>query len=127
METLKSFGISALNDISNNYIEFFNDLELYYSIDKYLFVHAGFNDEIENPFDDKYSMTWVCKSEYRNTSFINKVIIHGHCPIKVKDCTKSIHDNLPVLNLDTGCVYSDKVGYGKLTALELNTMTVYTV
>lgn len=124
-ETLKSFNITSLKDIESKYIKFFKGLSYYFALEDYLFVHAGFNDYIINPFDDKYSMVWLCRQTYENPLLMNKMIIHGHRPIPVDVCKKMVHGNLNVINLDTGCVYSDKAEYGTLTAIELNTRSLY--
>jgi serine/threonine protein phosphatase 1 len=126
-ETLKSFGIKVLSELPIAYIDFFKRLPFYHSFNEYLFVHAGFNDTIENPFDDRHSMIWACKEEYRNTSLTNMTIVHGHCPVTVASCKERVQSNLSVINLDTGCVYSEKDGYGTLTALELKTRCMYSV
>ncbi|PIY32527.1 MAG: serine/threonine protein phosphatase, partial [Bacteroidetes bacterium CG_4_10_14_3_um_filter_42_6] len=60
-ETLKSFGINSPTNLQSKYIDFFKSLNLFYSIEEYLFVHAGFNDSIENPFEDTYHMIWKCR------------------------------------------------------------------
>ncbi|MDO9580701.1 MAG: metallophosphoesterase family protein [Bacteroidales bacterium] len=124
-ETLKSFNITSLKDIEPNYIEFFKGLTCYHALDEYLFVHGGFNDSDINPFADKYSMIWVCRKTYENPLLINKIIIHAHRPIPVDACKKIVHSNNNVINLDTGCVYSNMTGYGTLTAIELNTRSLY--
>jgi len=124
-KTMESFSIKSLKDLNFIYIDFFKGLLLYYSYKNFLFVHAGFNDEIDNPFDDKYSMMWKCKGKYKHPTLKDKTIIHGHCAITVTTCTERVKANHRVIDLDTGCVYSDMVGYGKLTALELNTMHLY--
>ena len=126
-ETLKSFDITSLKDIEPKYIEFFKGLSSYYAFEEYLFVHAGFNDSDSNPFADKYSMIWVCKQTYENPLLMNKIIIHGHRPIPVEICKEIVHSNNNVINLDTGCVYSNMPGYGTLTAIELNTRSLYFV
>jgi len=126
-KTLNSFGISTLNNINPGYIDFLNGLNCYCAIEDYLFVHAGFNDEAVNPFSDKYFMLWECKKEFKNQSLKNKTVIHGHCPISVALCKESVLSNSNDINLDTGCVYSDKDGYGTLTALELTTKNLYFV
>ena len=36
-----------------------------------------------------------------------------------------IQEEKNVINLDTGCVYSNMTGYGTLTAIELNTRSLY--
>ena len=124
-ETLKSFNISSLNDMEAKYIEFIKGLPYYYAFKEYLFVHAGFNDSVPNPFADKYSMIWTCRTVYENPLLINKIIIHAHRPIPVDVCKKTVHSNSSVINIDTGCVYSNIPGYGSLTAIELNTRSLY--
>ncbi len=123
-ETLKSFEISSLKDIESKYINFFKDLKYYYSFEDYLFVHAGFNDNVLNPFTDYYSMLWKCKESYTNPLLANKTIIHGHNPISVSKCEDRILIKLDVIDIDTGCVYKDKEGFGRLTAYECNTQRV---
>ena len=119
-ETLKSFKINSLKDIESKYIKFFKDLRYYYSFEDYLFVHAGFNNNVLNPFTDYYSMLWKCEESYTNPLLANKTIIHGHYPISVSKCEERVLSKLDVINIDTGCVYKDEEGFGRLTAYECN-------
>jgi serine/threonine protein phosphatase 1 len=123
--TLKSFGIKSLKDLNHVYIDFFRGLQYYFLLNNFLFVHAGFNDEISNPFDDKYQMIWTRREEYTNPLFKDKIIIHGHSPVTEILCRQSILENRQVINIDTGCVYSDEVGYGRLSAIELYSMELF--
>ena len=120
-ETLKSFEINSVKDIESKYIQFFKDLRYYYSFEDYLFVHAGFNDYVLNPFTDYYSMLWKCKESYANPLLANKTIIDGHNPISISKCEERVLSKLNVINIDTGCVYKDKEGFGRLTAYDCNT------
>ena len=122
--TLKSFEISSLKDIESKYIKFFKDLRYYYSFKDYLFVHAGFNDNVLNPFTDYYTMLWKCKESYTNPLLANKTIIHGHNPINISNCLERVLSKLDVINIDTGCVYNGKDGFGRLTAYECNTQRI---
>ncbi len=126
-ETLKSFGVDSIKDISLKHLKFFKNLLSYFSIEDYLFVHAGFNDKILNPFQDTYSMVWECQVEYLNPLLAEKTIIHGHRPITIEYCEKQIDEKKQVINIDTGCVYKEKVGYGKLTAIELYSRKLFSV
>lgn len=117
-ETLKSFEISSVKDIESKYIKFFKDLRYYYSFEDLLFVHAGFNDNVVNPFTDFYSMLWKCKESYANPLLANKTIIHGHNPVSVAKCEERVLAKHLVINIDTGCVYKDSEGYGRLTAYD---------
>ena len=123
-ETLKSFGINSVANLQSKYIDFFKRLILFYSIEEYLFVHAGFNDSIEDPFEDTYHMIWKCNDHYTHPILRNKKIIHGHCPIRYDLLKEVVHSNKNVINIDTGCVYYDRVGYGKLTTFEVNSRSI---
>lgn len=123
--TLNSFAINSLKDLDRRYIDFFKGLNYFIAIGEYLFVHGGFNDAGMNPLDDKEFMIWESNKKYSNPLFKNKTIVHGHRPVTVAVCKESILNNNKVINLDTGRVYSGTPGYGKLTALELNTKSLY--
>lgn len=125
--TLNSFGIKDLSQLNPIYLNFFDSLEYYYSYRDHLFVHAGFNDEIADPFSDHYHMIWKCRNNYRSSTLSSEIIVHGHCPISVDKCHEQILNNSSVINLDTGCVYTDKVGFGQLSAIEINSRIVYSI
>jgi len=114
--TLKSFGIKSIKQLGQSYIDFFKALQYYCLIDNFLFVHAGFNDNISNPLEDKYHMIWSRREEYTNPVLKNKIIIHGHTPVPELICRQEIQDKNRVINIDTGCVYGDIEGYGRLSA-----------
>jgi serine/threonine protein phosphatase 1 len=115
----------AMKDIEPKYVEFFKGLSNYFAFEEYLFVHTGFNDTDINPFAEKYSMIWLCKQTYENPLLMNKIIINGHRPVTVDVCKEIVQSNKNVINLDTGCVYSNMTGYGTLTAIELNSRSLY--
>jgi len=118
--TLKSFGITSKKNIDSKYITFFKELKYYYSLDDFLFVHAGFNDNVVNPFTNFYSMLWKTKESYNNPLLTNKTVVHGHNPISAAKCHDRVKSKHSVINIDTGCVYKDKDGFGRLTAYECN-------
>ncbi|WP_430932181.1 hypothetical protein [Saccharicrinis sp. 156] len=102
-------------------------MEYYYSYRDYLFVHAGFDDQSTNPLNEKHQMLWTRKGNYTNPIFQGKTIIHGHTPITFNTCKWTIEKGAQVINLDTGCVYKDRPGCGKLTALDIVSRIIYTV
>jgi hypothetical protein len=63
-------------------------------------------------------MVWKSQVVYFNPLLAEKKIIHGHRPITIEQCKKQINENKQEINIDTGCVYKEKVGYGKMTAIE---------
>ncbi|SHI72753.1 serine/threonine protein phosphatase 1 [Tangfeifania diversioriginum] len=123
-KTLKSFEINSLKDVESKYIDFFKGLRCYFAFENFLFVHAGFNDNVLNPFTDYYSMLWKCKESYANPLLANKTIIHGHNLISISKCEDRVLSKLDVINIDTGCVYNDKEGFGRLTAYDCNNQRI---
>jgi serine/threonine protein phosphatase 1 len=123
--TLNSFKIKSIKDIESIYTDFFNELPYFFAFREYLFVHGGFNDDDTNPFDDKELMLWESRKKYINPMLKDKIIVHGHRPVTVAECIENVRIKNNVINLDTGRVYSDVPGYGKLTALELNSRSLY--
>jgi serine/threonine protein phosphatase 1 len=126
-ETLQSFGIESVDELNIRYLHFFKSLSHYYIYDKFIFVHAGFNDDISNPFEDKFQMIWSRRETYSNPVFNEKIIIHGHTPIPFSSCLEEVNSDNRVINIDTGCVYGDPGGYGHLTGIELFTRQIYSV
>lgn len=122
-ETLKSFDINSLKVIDPKYIDFFRSLKFYYEMDKYLFVHAGFNDKLENPFSDNYSMLWHSREQYFNPLLKDRIVIHGHSPVSLNITEKLIKNNSKVINIDGGCVYPN-TNLGKLITFEVNTGSI---
>jgi len=127
MSTLNSFGIKNINEIDNKYLDFFKLLEFYRIIDKMIFVHAGFDDFAIDPFEDRHGMVWECRTSYQNPLLSNKIIIHGHRPKPLLFIKELINKKSNVIPIDTGCVYKTEMGYGVLSALEVNSMTMFSV
>ena len=125
--TMESFGIQDIREIEKRYIDFFARLDYYRIIENVVFVHAGFNDFAANPFDDKQSMIWECHLSYKNPVLSGKTIIHGHRPKTIAYVQKLISEKSNVNYRYIGCVYSNVSGYGNLSALEVNSMTLYSV
>jgi serine/threonine protein phosphatase 1 len=127
MTTLESFGIQDINQIEKRYLDFFLKLKYYEEAGKYLFVHAGFNDLLPDPFSDVHGMIWECRESYENPILRNKTIIHGHRPKLIDYVKNLISENSKVIPIDTGCVYDKELGYGKLSALDIGKMKLISV
>lgn len=127
LSTLQSFGIGNIREIDKLYLEFFNSLDYYLILGNTIFVHAGFDDHVPDPFLDKQSMIWECSLSYQNPLLSGKTIIHGHRPKTIAYVNRLLREKSPVIPIDTGCVYDKETGYGFLSALELNSMTLFSV
>ena len=126
-DTLISFGISDLSELEPRYVDFFLSLVYFEREGNFIFVHAGFNDDSDDPFTDYQGMIWESRPSYRNHVFDGTTIIHGHRPKTVKYVEKMIKEKSGVIPIDTGCVYINEPGFGHLSALEVNTMQLTSV
>jgi len=127
MTTLLSFGIQNVRELNSKYIKFFTGLDYFKAVGNFLFVHAGFNDFAADPFSDRYTMVWECRPSYHNPVFSGKTIVHGHRPKTISFVQRLINEKSNVIPVDTGCVYERDMGYGFLSALEVNTMNLISV
>jgi serine/threonine protein phosphatase 1 len=125
--TLQSFGIEDIMDLEKKYLDFFMNLRYFEQSGDFLFVHAGFNDFVSDPFGDTYSMIWESQLSYSHSLLKGKTIVHGHRPKTLEYVKKQIGDKSSVIPVDTGCVYGREAGYGFLSALDVNKMQLYSV
>lgn len=125
--TLGSLGINDVRDLQKEYLDFFSSLDYYLQAGNILFVHAGFNDNDADPFADKYHMIWESRLSYKNPVLKGKTIIHGHRPKKLDFVQQQIRERSALIPIDTGCVYGPELGYGYLSALDVNEMKLLSV
>ncbi|MDT8401756.1 MAG: metallophosphoesterase family protein [Bacteroidales bacterium] len=126
-ETLRSFGVSSVNGIEREYMDFLSSMPYYHQTGNFIFVHGGFNDDIDDPFSNTYSMIWERRYAYHSPVFKDKIIVHGHRPHPLSELKEQLKHKPSVINMDTGCVYGKEYGLGDLTAIDLYTMKLYSV
>jgi serine/threonine protein phosphatase 1 len=123
--TVKSFGLQNIGEIPEKYVNWLNSLPFYASWNNYLIVHAGFNFKNDNIFEDENAMMWIREYEIDPVKLDGKKIIHGHVPVDLEflySCLNSANFNF--IALDNGVYMTNRPGYGNLTALELNTLSL---
>lgn len=122
--TLASFGVRHPRDIDPKYIEWMKKGKYFIELDKFILVHAGMNFNIQDPFDDTMSMLWVRDFKVDTNKIGGKKIIHGHVPVEHSLIQLFLDSGgYDFIALDNGVYYRDqKVGFGNLMALELNSM-----
>lgn len=122
-QTMQSFDVDRPRDIDVKYIDWMKKLHYYIELDDFIIVHAGMNFEIDDPFEDKYSMIWIREFESIPEKIRDKRIIHGHVPVNLEFIDMAINTkSSKFIDLDNGIYFSNRAGYGNLVALELNSM-----
>ena len=128
VQTLASFIKDGHTSIPRNYIHFIEELPYYFEVDQYILVHAGLNFDVPNPLEAQHSMMWIRKwyDQIVPSWLGDRIIVHGHTPTQ-KSEIELMHsrlDQLPVLDIDGGCVY-ERYGMGYLCAFELTRQQLY--
>ena len=124
-------SLTLLNDqgcIKPGYMEFLKTLELYFETDTHFIVHAGFNFNCENPFEDKISMLELRHSDIAKAcKFIgNKKIVHGHQVTPIEEIVSAVKEKKQDIPLDNGCFFTkphkiyDITQTGHLCCLDLD-------
>ena len=84
--------------------DFLKNLRLYYSVEKYLFVHAGINPGKVLKEQNKMDFLWSRSNQFFDKNFkFEKIIVHGHTP------EKEVINFSYRINVDTGCFFSKKL------------------
>lgn len=117
-KALMSFGVNSIHALDKKHIDFFKRTKYFIQTKNFILVHAGLNFSYADPLKDKEAILWI-RNFPVDTAYLNgKLLIHGHTP-KPKDFIISQPFQSP-LNLDGGCVYKDRNGYGSLIALNFH-------
>ena len=99
-----------LKKMDATHINFFKNLEVTHSTEKYLFVHAGIDPQKKLSEQTKKDYLWSRSNIFFHKDFkAEKTIIHGHTP------EKEVINYPYRINIDTGCYFS-----GKLTCVCIN-------
>ena len=92
--------------IKKKYRKFMQSLTLYYELDDFFIVHAGFDFRKKKPFEDQDSMLNIRNFKYNKEKAKGKTIIFGHDPTYYKKILKKVKKGKKRIPLDNGCVYN---------------------
>jgi serine/threonine protein phosphatase 1 len=124
-KTLFSFLTSSIEKIPLKYYNLIQSFSYHLEIDNYIFVHAGLNMNLENPFSDRNTMLWTREPrKYLNKTWLgNRKVIHGHSPKSEQSILTSILHNEEIISIDNG-VFLTKPDFGSLCILQLETFQI---
>lgn len=128
MATLKSFGVKHVKEIPGRYLKFIKKTTLSEVQGRYIMVHAGLDFSQKDPLSAN-TKQYKIRNWYKNIDYEwlgDRIILHGHSPItkhRVKFQAAHIEIN-KYLDLDAGCVYTDKKGKGRLAIFEMDTQSI---
>jgi serine/threonine protein phosphatase 1 len=134
VQTLRSFAVETPAEVPDKYHSFIFDLPYFVELEDYILVHAGLNLKRYLPLMDPKSMLWIRHwyTDFEHNKAVewlnNRVIVHGHSPIsRATTADMLLHSaQLPVLNIDNGCVFAGKrKDLGDLCAFDLTNRILY--
>ena len=121
VETLESFGVHRVQDIPASYLILIENMPLFFFLEKYILVHAGFDFESKDPFKDEYSMLNIRKMTVDLLKTGGRKVLHGHIPTTIEDIQHVLESNYSHVSIDGGCVYTHIHSLRHLAALDLDT------
>lgn len=109
-------------NINPDYQQFIETLPYYFELEDFYLVHAGFDFENENPFENTYAMMNLPKFEINKKLVNGKIIIKGHTPVAIPETLNQIENRVQsqVICIDSGCFIQEEP-FGNLSALNLDT------
>lgn len=102
------------------YVDFFEKLFYYIELEDTFLVHAGFNFNKENPFEDIETMLWAKRNFQRTNPKPDKRVIYGHNRTSLDRIQTAIKNRDLWIPLDNGCYQKNRPQFGNLCCLELN-------
>lgn len=123
MATLRSFAVEYPDEIPMNYRDLLRSLPYYIKLYDFIIVHAALNFDISDPFADTEAMLWMRDCSVDSSRIGGRRLVSGHTAVTRNQLIASLASNR--ILLDNGCVFTGKPGLGSLTALDLDSMTVW--
>lgn len=122
----KSLNIRHAKQIPIEYVEFFSAMKYYEELENCLLVHAGFNFDLDNIFEDNYAMLNTKLNKYNGVKANGKTIFHGHVPVPLLQLAHDLKNKNATISIDTGCVYRKNPELNTLSAIDVDTFDLYT-
>lgn len=118
---LHNFGIDHPADIPEHYISFFEKLEWYITLDDWLLVHAGFDFDAAQPFQQTETLLNIRDYTVDLHKTAGRRVLHGHSPTALAAIEQTLQENKDLhLSLDAGCAYRNNPKQAHLLALNLD-------
>jgi serine/threonine protein phosphatase 1 len=119
--TLKSYGVQHPQDIPEHHLRFLESLPMYRVTNDFVFVHAGIDCSLANPFSASGTrhMLWDRSGLIDVGKLGGRKVVSGHSTRTLDDIKKSLKKNH--LRVDNGVYLAGVPGKGRLVAVDLGT------
>lgn len=110
--------------IKEKYHKLLEDSYHYIELEDYFLVHAGFDFDMDEPFENARSMMYIKEFKAKKTPLKGKKIVVGHKPQSLKKIMKRINADKRKIYIDNGCINLEAKGQGNLICFNLDTKSV---
>jgi len=115
--TLESYGVDTPEELDEP-LSYLNSLPLYRTTDSHIFVHAGMDFKLDDPFSGEDAILWKRSGKVNESKLNGRVLVSGHTPQSLLQIRRSLGRSH--IRLDNGCVQGGPMPrLGNLVALEL--------
>ena len=124
-ETLLSYRVEHPRDIPEEHLKFMEELPVYRVTDRFVFVHAGIDCSLDDPYSGKghLRMLWDRSGIVDIGKLGGRRVVSGHTTRKLDDIKKSVNKNH--IRIDNGVYLTGSQGKGNLIAVDLDTKQIY--
>ncbi|UFS69429.1 serine/threonine protein phosphatase [Geomonas sp. RF6] len=119
--TLRSYGVRHPSEMPEQHLHFLRRLPLFIITDRFVFVHAGLDFSLPDPFSEAgtTAMLWDRSGKGDQRRLGGRRIVTGHTPLSLDEIRSTL--NSDKIRLDNGCVLGARYpGLGNLLALDLD-------
>lgn len=124
LKAYKALSLLEEKEIHAVYRKLIEESVHYVDTEDYFLVHAGFNFNVENPFEHSYPMLHIRDFKPKKKHLNNRGLVVGHQPKSLKEIIKQIEKNKRLIYIDNGCVNTKIEGQGNLIALNLDSLEI---
>jgi len=102
--TLQSYGVRHPREVDHDHIVFIRSLPCYRITDSHVFVHAGLDLSLDDPFSaaGEETMLWARFTTEDTSRLEGRTLVTGHTPVGLETIRSSLGKEH--IQLDNGCV-----------------------
>ncbi|MBJ6802767.1 metallophosphoesterase [Geomonas propionica] len=124
-QTLRSYGVSHPQLMPKEHLQFLSSLPLYCVTDHFVFVHAGINCTLDDPFSPRgrHHMLWDRSGIIDIGKLCALRVVSGHSTRKLDDIQKSL--KMDHIRIDNGVYLRGVEGKGNLVCVDLDAQQMW--
>ena len=117
-------SLDLLGEDLPDYLDLISTFDYCIELDEFVLTHCGINENRISPYTDLRGMFPLINFQFEEKEMLSKIQVHGHTVRTIDEIEKSVQQKERRISIDSGCCIREDE-YGHLTALDLDTMTLY--